>query len=138
MKITKHRQKILDTLQQWFSIHKQGPTLEKLCQELGMQPGQKATVQRWLQTMRGIDVEWEDHSARSLHLLTSEPARCTLFTYICDGYSAVSGYWRGAVGKTGPRKAKSCTRSPSHRNVPYVLNFFTAGRTSPREPTPIF
>ncbi|MEH2097924.1 MULTISPECIES: hypothetical protein [unclassified Nostoc] len=41
MKITKHRQKILDTLQQWFSIHKQGPTLEELCQELGMQPCQK-------------------------------------------------------------------------------------------------
>ncbi|MBD1922943.1 Fis family transcriptional regulator [Microcoleus sp. FACHB-831] len=73
MKITKHRQKILDALQEWFRIHKEGPTLEELCQELGMQPSQKATLQRWLQTMRGIDVEWEDHAARSLRLLRSEP-----------------------------------------------------------------
>ncbi|BAZ49619.1 Fis family transcriptional regulator [Nostoc sp. NIES-4103] len=75
MKITKHRQKILDALEQWFRIHKQGPTLEELCLELGMQPRQKATVQKWLQTMRGIDVEWDDHSARSLRLLTSEPEK---------------------------------------------------------------
>ncbi|MEH2201639.1 hypothetical protein [Nostoc sp.] len=84
MKITKHRQKILDTLQQWFSIHKQGPTLEELCQELGMQPRQKATVQRWLQTIRGIDVEWDKHSARSLHLLTSEPEARSLDISVTD------------------------------------------------------
>ncbi|WP_228058109.1 hypothetical protein [Nostoc sp. LEGE 12447] len=85
MKITKHRQKILDTLQQWFSIHKQGPTLEELCQELGMQPRQKATVQKWLQTMRGIDVEWDDHSARSLRLLvTSEPEKASLQLSVTD------------------------------------------------------
>ncbi|MBN3940937.1 Fis family transcriptional regulator [Nostoc sp. NMS9] len=84
MKITKHRQKILDTLQQWFSIHKQGPTLEELCLELGMQPRQKATVQRWLQTMRGIDVEWDDHSARSYRLLQSESETPSLQISVTD------------------------------------------------------
>ncbi|MEH1949695.1 MAG: Fis family transcriptional regulator [Nostoc sp.] len=84
MKITKHQQKILDALQQWFSIHQQGPTLEELCQELGMQPRQKATVQRWLQTMRGIDVQWDDHSARSLRLLTSEPEALSLDISVTD------------------------------------------------------
>ncbi len=78
MSITKHRQKILDALGEWFRIHKEGPTLEELCQELGMQPRQKATVQRWLQTMRGIDVEWEDHVARSLRLLSPEPEESSL------------------------------------------------------------
>lgn len=68
MKITRHRQKILDVLQQWFSTHEEGPTLEELCQLLKMHPRQKATVQRWLQTMRGIDVEWEAHAHRSLRL----------------------------------------------------------------------
>ena len=63
VKITKHRDKILEVLREWFRIHKQGPTLEELCTELAMQPRQKATVQRWLQTMRGIDVEWEDNAA---------------------------------------------------------------------------
>ncbi|MEH2082474.1 MAG: Fis family transcriptional regulator [Nostoc sp.] len=72
MRITKHRQKILDALERWFSIHQLGPTLEELCLELEMQPRQKATLQKWLQTMRGIDVEWDDHSARSLRLLQSE------------------------------------------------------------------
>ncbi len=75
MRITKHRQKILDALREWFRIHKEGPTLEEVCQELGMQPRQKATVQRWLQTIRGIDVEWEDHAPRSLHLLNPEPEK---------------------------------------------------------------
>ncbi len=70
--ITKHRQRILDVLQEWFRTHEQGPTLEELCQLLGMHPRQKATVQRWLQTMRGIDVEWEAHIPRSLRLLISE------------------------------------------------------------------
>ena len=73
MKITRHRDKILNALQEWFRIHKQGPTLEDLCVELEMQPRQKATLQRWLQTMRGIDVDWEDNIARSLRLLTSDP-----------------------------------------------------------------
>jgi len=73
MKVTRHRDKILEALREWFRIHKQGPTLEELCMELGMQPQQKATLQRWLQTMRGIDVEWEDNVGRSLRLLTSEP-----------------------------------------------------------------
>lgn len=72
MRITKHRQKILDALREWFRTHKEGPTLEELCTELGMHPRQKATVQRWLQTLRGIDVEWVEHSARSLHLLKPE------------------------------------------------------------------
>lgn len=72
MKITKHRQKILDALREWFRTHEEGPTLEELCVEFGMQPRQKATVQRWLQTLRGIDVDWVDHNARSLHLLNTE------------------------------------------------------------------
>jgi len=72
MKVTRHREKILEALREWFRIHKQGPTLEELCVELGMQPRQKATVQRWLQTMRGIDVEWEDNAARSLRLLSND------------------------------------------------------------------
>lgn len=72
MRITKHRQKILDALREWFRTHKEGPTLEELCTELGMHPRQKATVQRWLQTLRGIDVEWVEHSARSLRLLKPE------------------------------------------------------------------
>lgn len=71
--ITKHRQKILGGLQEWFRTHKEGPTLEELCQLLGMNPRQKATVQRWLQTMRGIDIEWDAHAHRSLHLLAPEP-----------------------------------------------------------------
>lgn len=74
MKVTKHRQRILDALREWFRSHSVGPTLEELCQELGMQTRQKATVQRWLQTLRGIDVEWDDHSPRSLRLLRTEPA----------------------------------------------------------------
>jgi len=72
VKVTKHRQRILDALREWFRLHASGPTLEELCQELGMQPRQKATVQRWLQTLRGIDVRWEDHSPRSLRLLRTE------------------------------------------------------------------
>ncbi len=73
MSITKHRQRILEALHEWFRTHEEGPTLEELCQLLGMHPRQKATVQRWLQTIRGSDVEWEAHSARSLRLLISEP-----------------------------------------------------------------
>jgi hypothetical protein len=72
MKVSKHRDKILEVLREWFRIHKQAPTLEELCVELGMQPRQKATLQRWLQTMRGIDVEWEDNVARSLRLLAQD------------------------------------------------------------------
>lgn len=84
MRITKHRQKILETLQKWFRIHEEGPTLEELCQELEMKPRQKATVQRWLQTMRGIDVEWEDHAKRSLHLLHPEPETPSLQISVTD------------------------------------------------------
>lgn len=73
VKVTRHRDKILEALREWFRIHKEAPTLEELCAELAMQPRQKATLQRWLQTMRGIDVEWEDNAARSLRLLTSDP-----------------------------------------------------------------
>lgn len=73
MKVTKHRDKILEVLREWFRIHKEAPTLEELCVELEMQPRQKATLQRWLQTMRGIDVEWEDNAARSLRLLAPDP-----------------------------------------------------------------
>lgn len=64
-KITKHREKILKVLREWFQTSERGPTLEELCVALGMQPKQKATVQRWLQTMRGIDVEWIDNVPRS-------------------------------------------------------------------------
>lgn len=71
--VTKHRQKILKVLHEWFKDHEQGPTLEELCQLLDMNPRQKATVQRWLQTMRGIDVEWDAHAHRSLRLLIPEP-----------------------------------------------------------------
>jgi hypothetical protein len=60
-KVTKHRDKILAALHEWFRVHKEAPTLEELCVELGMQPRQRATLQRWLQSMRGIDVEWEDN-----------------------------------------------------------------------------
>lgn len=84
MRITKHRQRILDALLQWFRIHREGPTLEELCRELGMQSRQKATVQRWLQTMRGIDVEWEDHSARSLRLLNPEPEEAPVQISVTD------------------------------------------------------
>ncbi|NER34755.1 MAG: Fis family transcriptional regulator [Oscillatoria sp. SIO1A7] len=73
MPITKHREKILEALREWFRIHKEGPTLEELCRELGKKPSQKATVQKWLQTMRGIDIEWDDNMARSIHLLAPEP-----------------------------------------------------------------
>jgi transcriptional regulator with XRE-family HTH domain len=74
MKVTRHRERIIEALREWFRLHKEGPTLEELCQELGMHPRQKATLQRWLQTMRGIDVEWDDHIKRSLHLTAEEPA----------------------------------------------------------------
>lgn len=73
MKVTRHRERILEALKEWFRIHQQGPTLEELCIELEMKPQQKATLQRWLQTMRGIDVQWEDHVPRSLCLLREEP-----------------------------------------------------------------
>lgn len=74
MKVTRHRERIIEALQEWFRIHKEGPSLEELCIELEMQPRQKATLQRWLQTMRGVDVEWEDHVPRTLHLIREEPA----------------------------------------------------------------
>ncbi|NES19547.1 MAG: Fis family transcriptional regulator [Symploca sp. SIO3E6] len=73
VKVTRHREKIIEALQEWFRVHKEGPTLEELCIELEMQPRQKATLQRWLQTMRGVDVEWEDHVPRTLHLIREEP-----------------------------------------------------------------
>lgn len=72
-KVTKHRDRILEALREWFRCHSQGPTLEELCVELGMQPRRKATVQRWLQTMKGVDVEWVEHVPRSLRLLREEP-----------------------------------------------------------------
>lgn len=72
-KLTRHRETILSVLRAWFQVHKTGPTLEELCDELGMRRNQKATVQRWLQTMREIDVQWDDHIPRSLHLLGLEP-----------------------------------------------------------------
>ncbi|OUL23396.1 Fis family transcriptional regulator [Nostoc sp. 106C] len=73
MKVTKHRDKILEALREWFRIHKQAPTLEELCVELEMKPQQKATLQRRLQTIRGIDVDWDDNVARSLRLLNLDP-----------------------------------------------------------------
>jgi hypothetical protein len=74
VKVTRHREKIIEALQEWFHIHKEGPSLEELCVELEMQHSQKATLQRWLQTMRGVDVEWKDHVPRTLHLIREEPA----------------------------------------------------------------
>ena len=72
MKVTRHRERIIEALQEWFRTHKEGPSLPELCIELEMQPSQKATLQRWLQTMRGIDVEWADHAPRSLRLIREE------------------------------------------------------------------
>jgi hypothetical protein len=68
-KITQHRERILDALNNWFHENQQSPTLEELCRELEMSPHKKATLQRWLQTMRGTDVEWLDNVPRSLRLL---------------------------------------------------------------------
>ena len=73
VRITKHRDKILAALQQWFRIHKESPSLKELCQELGMKSTQKGTLQKWLKTMRGIDVDWDDDSPRSLRLLQADP-----------------------------------------------------------------
>ena len=73
VKPTKHRDKILEALRKWFRIHKQSPSLEELCRELGMEATKKGTLQKWLKTIRGIDVEWDDNLPRSLHLLREEP-----------------------------------------------------------------
>ena len=72
-KITKHRDKILEALRKWFRVHKESPTTEELCKELGMKRTQKGTLQKWLKTMRGIDVEWEDNVPRTLRLLEKDP-----------------------------------------------------------------
>ena len=72
MKVTKHRDRILNALEDWFSKHEESPTLEDLCRELAMKPSQKGTLQKWLKTMRGIDVEWDDNSKKSLRLLRDE------------------------------------------------------------------
>lgn len=71
-KITKHRNKILEALRQWFRIHTEAPSLQELCLELGMKPTQKGTLQKWLKSMRGIDVEWDNDSPRSLRLLEKD------------------------------------------------------------------
>jgi REase associating with pPIWI_RE/pPIWI_RE three-gene island domain Y len=73
-KIARNREKILSVLSEWLRLHNTSPTLEELCEELGMRRNQKATIQRWLQTMRGIDVEWDDHISRSLRLIGVESA----------------------------------------------------------------
>ncbi|MBD1877847.1 Fis family transcriptional regulator [Coleofasciculus sp. FACHB-T130] len=73
MPVTGHRQRILEVLQDWFRSHDYSPTLEELCVELGMSPERRATVQKWLQTMRGVDVDWEDNMARSIRLLQPDP-----------------------------------------------------------------
>ena len=72
-RITKHRDKILEALRKWFRIHKEAPSLEELCKELGMKRTQKGTLQKWLKTMRGIDIDWDDDSPRSLRLLEKDP-----------------------------------------------------------------
>ena len=72
-RVTKHRDKILEALRNWFRIHKQAPSLEELCKELGMKSSQRGTLQKWLKSMRGIDVEWDDNFPRSIHLLREEP-----------------------------------------------------------------
>lgn len=73
MKVTQHRDKILEALREWFRLNKDSPTLEELCTELEMSPSQKATLQRRLQSMRGIDVEWDDHVPRTLRLIREDP-----------------------------------------------------------------
>ncbi|MGK7898378.1 MAG: Fis family transcriptional regulator [Xenococcus sp. (in: cyanobacteria)] len=75
-RITKHRDRILEALRQWFCVNKEAPSLEELCQELnklGMKRPQRGTLQKWLKTMRGIDVEWDDDSPRSLRLIHENP-----------------------------------------------------------------
>ncbi|MDJ0773568.1 MAG: Fis family transcriptional regulator [Mastigocoleus sp. MO_167.B18] len=73
VKPTKHRDKILEALRKWFRVHAEAPTLEELCQELGMEPSRKGTLHKWLKTIRGIDVEWDDNCTRSIRLLREEP-----------------------------------------------------------------
>ncbi|HEY9691024.1 MAG TPA: hypothetical protein V6D15_02340 [Oculatellaceae cyanobacterium] len=73
MPVTRHRQRILEVLRDWFSKYDYSPTLEELCGELGKSPKHRATVQRWLQTMRGTDVDWDDNMARSIRLLHPDP-----------------------------------------------------------------
>ena len=73
LKPTKHRDKILEALRRWFRVHTEAPTLEELCQELGMEPSRKGTLHKWLKTIRGIDVEWDDNLPRSIRLLREEP-----------------------------------------------------------------
>lgn len=88
---TRHRQEIIDALQRWTRRRSTAPTLEELCAEMGMSPRQKATLQRWLQTLRGIDVEWEDHVPRSLRLLhpqDSEEPQPTLDARVALRYLA--------------------------------------------------
>ena len=72
-RVTKHRDKILEALRNLFRIHKQAPSLNELCKELGMKSSQRGTLQKWLKSMRGIDVEWDDNFPRSIHLLREEP-----------------------------------------------------------------
>ena len=72
-RITKHRDKILEALRKWFRVHQEPPTLEELCKELGMKKTQKGTLQKWLKTMRGIDIEWDDDVPRSYRLLQKDP-----------------------------------------------------------------
>ncbi len=73
MPVTRHHQRILEVLRDWFKSHDYSPTLEELCVELGRPPERRATVQKWLQTMRGVDVDWEDNMARSIRLLQPNP-----------------------------------------------------------------
>lgn len=72
MTVTKYRSQILQAFEEWFKQNQIAPTLEELCQELGMKASQKGTLQKRLQTMRGIDLEWDDNMPRSYRLLRQE------------------------------------------------------------------
>jgi hypothetical protein len=47
--------------------------MDELCRELGMRKSQKGSLQKWLKTMRGIDIEWEDNVPRTIRLLEKDP-----------------------------------------------------------------
>jgi hypothetical protein len=105
-KIARNREKILSVLSEWLRIHNTSPTLEELCEELGMRRNQKATIQRWLQTMRGIDVEWDDHIPRSLRLIGVESAAAEIsipinetLRYLATGLGQWEGQQRQNRGK---------------------------------------
>jgi hypothetical protein len=105
-KIARNREEILSVLSEWLRLHNTSPTLEELCEELGMRRNQKATIQRWLQTMRGIDVEWDNNIPRSLRLIGVESATPEIsipinetLRYLATGLGQWEGQQRQNRGK---------------------------------------